>query len=150
MCARCATDAASPSVVISNLSMAFDALMNIGFTFVYQEISLPVFLGMEGVESRSPGPGRSPSVRRARTSSRRARTAESLPMTRTTTSDASERPSTCADQVTTLKAPKTSPSCPTLEGKTTLESNLPRRRRVAGLYWRLLLMAHIKIGRAHV
>ena len=58
VCARCATDAASPSVVISNLFMAFVALKYIVVTFVYQEISLPVFLGLEGVESRSPGPGR--------------------------------------------------------------------------------------------
>ena len=38
--------------------MAFVALMYYGFAFLYQEISLPVFLGLEGVESRSIGSGR--------------------------------------------------------------------------------------------
>ena len=51
MCARCVTDVASPSVVMLNLFVTFEALINIGLAFVYQEISLPVFLGLEGVES---------------------------------------------------------------------------------------------------
>jgi hypothetical protein len=92
-------------------------------------------------------------------------------VTRTTTSDASEGLTTCADLVATLKAPKASPTSPTLESETTLEAFLPRRSRwlaagatasthlhpvilvpksaninrdvAAGLRWLLIIMAHI-------
>jgi hypothetical protein len=87
------------------------------------------------------------------------------------TSDASEGLTTCADLVVTLKAPKASPTSPTLESETTLEAFLPRRSRwlaaretasthlhpvilvpksaninrdvAAGLRWLLIIMAHI-------
>ena len=47
------TDAASPSVVVSNLFIIPKPRINIGFAIVYQEIYIPVFLGLECVESRS-------------------------------------------------------------------------------------------------
>ena len=50
-------------------------------------------------------------------------------MTRAITSDTSEGPSTCADLVATLKAPKTPSSRPTLEGETTIETFIPTWRR---------------------
>ena len=53
-----ATDAASPSVVVSNLFIIPKPGINIGFAIVYQEISIPVFLGLECVESRLAWPGR--------------------------------------------------------------------------------------------
>ena len=52
-----ATDAASPSVVVSNLFIIPKPGINIGFAIVYQEISISVFLVLECVESRSTGPG---------------------------------------------------------------------------------------------
>jgi hypothetical protein len=55
--------------------------------------------------------------------------AESLLMARTTTTDASEGPTACADLVATLEAPKASPSSPTLEGETTLNAFLLEQRR---------------------
>ena len=58
VCAMSATDAASPSVVVSNLFIIPKPGINIGFAIVYQEISIPVFLGLECVESRSAWPGR--------------------------------------------------------------------------------------------
>lgn len=61
--------------------------------------------------------------------------AETLPVTRTTTSDASEGPSTCADLVAMLKAPETPPSSPMLEGETPVETFFPKRRR-----WRMTEM----------
>ena len=88
-------------------------------------------------------------------------------MTGTTTSNASEGLTTCANLVVTLKAPKAPSSSPTLEGETALEAFLPKRRRwladgapapthlhpvflvsnsretTAGLHRRLLNMAHI-------
>jgi hypothetical protein len=55
--------------------------------------------------------------------------AETLPMSRTTTTDAFEGLTTCVDLMVTLKAPKTSPPSPTLEGETTLETFLSKQRR---------------------
>jgi hypothetical protein len=55
--------------------------------------------------------------------------AETLPMSRTMTTDASEGLMTCVDLMVTLKAPKASPSSPTLEGKTTLETFRSKQRR---------------------
>jgi hypothetical protein len=55
--------------------------------------------------------------------------AETLPMSRTTATDASEGLTTCVDLVITFKAPKTSPSSPTLEGETALETFLTKQRR---------------------
>jgi hypothetical protein len=92
-----------------------------------------------------------------------------LPMTRTTTPDASEGCSASVDLVITLEAPKISPTSPTLEGDTTLEAFVLKRSRwlvaeatapthlhpailvtksvnsneaAAGLQWRLHIMAH--------
>jgi hypothetical protein len=50
-------------------------------------------------------------------------------MTRTTTTDASEGLTTCADLVVTLEASKASPPSPTLEGETTLEAIPLKQRR---------------------
>jgi hypothetical protein len=49
-------------------------------------------------------------------------------MARTTTTDASERPTTSADLVATHEAPKASPLSPTLEGETTLSAFLLEQR----------------------
>ena len=59
--------------------------------------------------------------------------AETLPMTRTVTTDASEWPTTCADLVATLEATKIPPSSPMLEGEATVETFFPkpRERRAA-------------------
>jgi hypothetical protein len=50
-------------------------------------------------------------------------------MTRTIATDASGGPTASADLVDTFEALKASPSCPTLEGKTTLKTILPKHRR---------------------
>jgi hypothetical protein len=55
--------------------------------------------------------------------------AESLSMTRMTTADASEWAMASANLVATLEAPEAPPSSPALEGKTTLETFLPKQRR---------------------
>jgi hypothetical protein len=60
---------------------------------------------------------------------RKARTTEILLVTRTTTSDASERAMTSANLVVTLETLETSPSSPTLEGETTLETFRSKQRR---------------------
>jgi hypothetical protein len=60
---------------------------------------------------------------------RKARTTETLLMTRTTIADASEELTTRADLVAMLEAPKTSPPSPPLEGETPLESFLSKRRQ---------------------
>jgi hypothetical protein len=49
-------------------------------------------------------------------------------MTRTTTSNASERLATSVDMMVTLKASKASPRIPTLEGKATIETFLSKQR----------------------
>jgi hypothetical protein len=73
----------------------------------------------------------STSVWRARTSGRKPCTAKTLPMTRTTTTDAFEGTAACVDLMVTLEAPKASPSSPTLEGQTTLKTfRLKQRRRL--------------------
>jgi hypothetical protein len=91
-------------------------------------------------------------------------------MTRTSTTDASEGLTACADLVVTLEAPTASPTRPTLEGETTLGTFLLKQRRwlaagaaasthlypislasisgssreaIIGLHWRLLIMALI-------
>jgi hypothetical protein len=74
----------------------------------------------EQTESGSAGkehecPANEHGCRRARTVGSKARTAETLPMSRTTTTDAFEGLTTCVDLMVTLKAPKTSPSSPTLD-----------------------------------
>jgi hypothetical protein len=55
--------------------------------------------------------------------------AEILPMTMRMTPDVSVRPTTHADLVATLEAPKVSSSSPTLEGESTLETFLSKQRR---------------------
>jgi hypothetical protein len=64
------------------------------------------------------------SVQRARTCCRKARTAEMLPMARTTAANASKGPTTCPNLVATLEAPKAPSSSPTLEGEAPLETFL--------------------------
>jgi hypothetical protein len=72
---------------------------------------------------------RSISLRRARMRGRKAHMTETLPMTRTTTLNASKGLTTCADPMATIETPKASPSGPSLEGKTTLETFLAKQRR---------------------